>query len=292
MSKMERQKARMGYLVILPVLLIFGLLIFYPTAQAIMKSLTNESAYNFDPEFVGLYNYVEILSDSNFWNAIKHSFVLVFFAVGLQYVLGLILALLLNEELTGMRWVKFIVMIPWVIPVAATVIMFDWMVIPKYGLLNMILSAVGLEEWTRYWFGDEFFAFPMIILMHVWRNVPFYAITLYAGLKAIPKTLYEAAEIDGANAWHRFRAITLPNLKYPSMIVIVLHVLYTFNNFDFVYLSTGGGPVGRTEVMATYVYQTAWNYYEYGKASAIGVVMMAILMVFSIVYIKLVRSEA
>jgi len=187
--------------------------------------------------------------------------------------------------------VRYIIMIPWVIPVVSTVVMYDWMVLPDYGLINMLLKNIGLGHLTRYWFGDPAFAFPLIVTMHVWRNMPFYAITLFAGLKSIPKGFYEAAEIDGANAWQRFFHITLPQLKYPSMIVIVLHVLWTFNNFDFIYLSTGGGPVGSTEVLATKVYETAWSYFEYGKASALGILMMALMLVFSLAYVKLVRSD-
>jgi ABC-type sugar transport system permease subunit len=223
--------------------------------------------------------------------AFRHTLTLVVLAVGLQYILGMAMALLLNEDLKGLGWVKYTIMIPWVIPVASTVVMFDWLVLPDYGLINMILRNIGLGHLTRYWFGDKNFAFPLVVIMHVWRNMPFYAITLYAGLKSIPKYFYEAADIDGASPWQKFFYITLPNLKYPSMIVIVLHVLWTFNNFDFIYLSTGGGPVGSTEVLATQIYQTAWNYYEYGHASAMGILMMLVMMVFSIFYIRLIRSD-
>jgi len=291
MSNREKRETKLGYFILMPILLIFLLLFFYPAVKAFFESFTNSSLYVNKPKLIGIYNYLQMFSDSQFWNSLWHSFLLVFISVSLQYTLGLILALLLKEELKGLKWVKFIVMIPWVIPVAATVVMFDWMVLPKYGLFNMILERIGLEKLTCYWFGDEKLAFPMIIIMHIWRNMPFYAIALFAAMKTIPKCLYEAAEIDGANSWQSFRAITLPNLKYTSMIIIILHVLWTFNNFDFVYLSTGGGPVGKTEVISTQVYQTAWNYYEYGRASAIGIIMMLIMMIFTVIYIKLVRSE-
>lgn len=291
LTRREKREVLVGYLVLLPVFITFILIILYPTLKAFYESLTNASIFVSEPSFIGLKNYRTILTDTKFFMALLRSLILVVSAVVLQYVLGLILALLLNEELKGLRWVKFVIMIPWVIPVAATVVMFDWMVSPSYGLFNMILSRIGLISLTRYWFGDENFAFPLIIIMHLWRNMPFYAITLYAGIKAIPLYLYEAAEMDGATWWQQFWAITLPNLRYPSMIVIVLHVLWTFNNFDFIYLSTGGGPVGRTEVLATYVYQMAWNFYEYGLASAMGILMMILMMIFSIFYIILVRSD-
>lgn len=279
-----------GYLILLPTLLAFGLVIFYPTVRAFFESFTNASIY-YEAEFIGLENYLKILKNPEFWMAFRHTLTLVVLAVGLQYILGLAMALLLNEDLKGLGWVKYTIMIPWVIPVASTVVMFDWLVLPDYGLINMILRNIGLGHLTRYWFGDKNFAFPLVVIMHVWRNMPFYAITLYAGLKSIPKYFYEAADIDGASPWQKFFYITLPNLKYPSMIVIVLHVLWTFNNFDFIYLSTGGGPVGSTEVLATQIYQTAWNYYEYGHASAMGILMMLVMMVFSIFYIRLIRSD-
>src|SRR6056297_3512993 len=287
----EKKRAMTGYLVVAPVLLVFALLMFYPAVKAFFESFTNYSLFNQIPIFIGIDNYKVLITDSYFWQTFGRTLLLVFFAVGLQYLLGMILALLLNEDLKGMKWVKYIIMIPWVIPVASTVVMFDWMMLPKYGFINMLLQTVGLGHLTRYWFGDPNFAFALIVMMHVWRNMPFYTITLFAGLKSIPKGFYEAAEIDGANAWQRFFHITLPQLKYPSMIVIVLHVLWTFNNFDFIYLSTGGGPVGSTEVLATKVYETAWSYFEYGKASAMGILMMLVMMVFSIFYIRLIRSD-
>jgi len=161
---------------------------------------------------------------------------------------------------------------------------------PTFGLINGFFNAVGLERLALNWLGDSNIAFYSASAPIQWRFIPLYMIIFMAGISNIPKQLYEAAEIDGANAWQKFFYITLPNLKYPSMIVIVLHVLWTFNNFDFIYLSTGGGPVGSTEVLATQIYQTAWNYYEYGKASAMGILMMLIMMIFSIYYIRKVRS--
>lgn len=279
-----------GYMILLPTLIAFALVIFYPAVRAFFESFTNASIFIEEEKYVGLENYINFLRDPDFWSAFGRTLILVASAVILQYILGIIMALLLNENLKGLKWVKYIVLIPWVIPVASTVVMFDWMVQPDYGLINMILEKFGLSNLTRYWFGDKNFAFPLIIMMHVWRNMPFYAITLYAGLKSIPKYLYDAAEIDGAAGWQKFFYITLPSLKYPSMIVIVLHVLWTFNNFDFIYLSTGGGPVGRTEVLSVLTYETAWIYYEFGKASALGVLMLIVMMIFTIFYINIVRS--
>jgi multiple sugar transport system permease protein len=125
------------------------------------------------------------------------------------------------------------------------------------------------------------------VLMHVWRNAPFFAIALMASMQSIPESYYEAAAMDGASKLQQFRYITLPNISYVSMIMIILHVIFTLNNFDIVFLSTGGGPLGTTEVLATYVYKLAFNQYTLGYAASIGLVMLILLMAFTVVYVKL-----
>ena len=284
--KKDQREEITGYTFLIPIIVLFSFIIFIPAGKAFLDSFTNSGLYQQIPKFIGLKNYIELFKDVEFWKTTARTVFLVTLVVGLQYILGLILAMLLNLELKGTRWMKNFIMIPWVIPVASMVVMFDFMVIPKFGLVNMILKNIGLNGFTRYWFGDKMFAFPLIIIMHIWRNMPFYAITLYAALKGISATLYEAADIDGANAWDKFWNITLPQIKTPSMIVIILHILFTVNNFDIIYLATGGGPVGKTEVLATQVYQMSWTNYEYGKASAMGIFMMLIMIVVSIVSMR------
>jgi ABC-type sugar transport system permease subunit len=144
---------------------------------------------------------------------------------------------------------------------------------------------------TAAWFGRPGVAFPLVVLMHVWRNTPFYAIALMAAMNSIPETQYEAARLDGATSLQQFRYITLPQISYVSMIMIVLHVIFTFNNFDIVYLSTGGGPLGNTEVLATYIYKQAFQQYAMGYAASIGVAMLVIMMVFTVVYANIEARE-
>lgn len=287
---MEKKAQVKGYFYLLPVFLIFALIIFVPAIKAVIDSFTNLSLYNREPNFIGLQNYLEFFGEKSFWIYTLRTFWLVLLVIVLQYVSGLTLAMLLNLELPGTLWMKNFIMLPWVVPVAAMTVMFNWMSQTDFGLINMILENFGMEDTTRYWFGDKTFAFPMIVLMHVWRNMPFYAITLYAALKTIPNALYEASSIDGAGRFSQFWNITLPQIQYPSMIVITLHVLFTVNNFDIIYLSTGGGPVGKTEVLATQVYEVAWTNYEYGKASALGVLMLLFMMVFTVIYMRQMKE--
>jgi len=284
----ERQK---GVLLLLPTLAIMALFTVYPLLDGLRMAFTNENLLKDTSKFVGLANFVRLLSDEVFWISLRHSIVLTAVVVFLQFVLGLILAWAMSQDLPGMAAFKSIIMASWVIPVAATVIMFKFMAQPDVGLINIIFKSFGLEKLNRYWFGDLNFAFPAIILLHLWRNVPFYGIAFLAAMQAVPKSYYEAADIDGASAWAKFRYITLPGIRSMIIVMVTIHVLWTFNNFDFVFLATGGGPVNATDVLPVYVYRQSWNSYTVGYASSIGTVMLIILMIYFITYIKIYEQQ-
>lgn len=281
----------LGWGLLLPAIVVTSIVIVYPLADGVLTSFFERSMLNpEDRTWVGLLNYREaFLADGVFWTALMNSSILTGVAVALQYLMGLGLALLLREKVPGIQFFRSIAMITWVLPVIVIVIIFNWMVQPSYGAVNIVLGRFGLP--TGYWFGNTTTAMPMIILMHVWKNVPFFAIALFAAMQSIPNELYEAARMDGASAVQQFRYITLPNISYVSMIMIVLHVLFTFNNFDFVWLSTGGGPLRSTEVLPTYIYRMAFSEYALGYAASIGVVMLVIMLVFTAVYLRLEEIE-
>ncbi len=280
----ERQK---GYLLILPSVTIMALFTVYPLLDSLRIAFTDKSVLKDNFDYVGLDNFVRLLSDDIFWLSLSHSLILTSVVILLQFVLGLILAMAMQQQLPGMALFKSIIMASWVIPVAATVIMFKFMAQPDIGLINLILSFIGLGNLTRYWFGEPNVALAFIILLHLWRNVPFYGIAFLAAMQAIPKSYYEAAEIDGANAWTKFVHITLPGIRSMIIVMVTIHVLWTFNNFDFVYLATGGGPVNRTEVLPVYVYRQSWDSYAVGYGASIGAIMLVILMIYFIVYMRI-----
>ncbi|ADB63436.1 binding-protein-dependent transport systems inner membrane component (plasmid) [Haloterrigena turkmenica DSM 5511] len=276
----------LGWGLLLPAGLLMGVIIFYPIVDGILTSFQMRSFLQPEArEFVFLAHYRALIQDGVFWTALWNSAVLTGVSVALQFLLGLGLALLLKQRVPGITIFRSITMVTWVLPVIVIVIVFNWLVQPGYGLVNLILAEFGLP--TDYWFSNTTWAMPLIILMHVWKNAPFFAIALFAAMQSIPDELYEAAEMDGASAIQQFRYITLPNISYVAMIMIVLHVLYTFNNFDFVWLSTGGGPLRTTEVLPTYVYKQAFDQYLLGYAASIGVVMLIIMMMFTVIYVKL-----
>jgi ABC-type sugar transport system permease subunit len=272
-------QAAFGYVLLAPALIIILGLNLYPTISGVLTSFTNQSLL--DPyhwAYVGFENYQKLVNDPVFRISFIHSLVLTCLAVGLQVILGLILAHLLIQKVPGIHFFRSIGMIAWVLPIIASVVMFRFITLPNYGFINIVLTDLGLGRFARNWFGDQTYAFVLVLIMHLWRNVPFYAISFMAAMQSISNDVYEAARIDGASSWRQFFHITLPNLRYIILVMVVLHVTFTFNNFDFVYLSTGGGPVNATEVLPTYIYKQAWNGYALGYASAGGVIMLIVLV--------------
>ncbi|MDI9549353.1 MAG: sugar ABC transporter permease [Chloroflexota bacterium] len=284
----ERHK---GIILLLPALLVMALFTVYPMVRGVTMSFTNANIMRKTNDFVGLENYARMLTDEVFWISLRQSVSLTVIVVLLQLVFGLILASAMTQKLPGMGVYKSIIMASWVIPVAATVTMFKFMAQPDIGLINILLRDLGVEGMNKYWFGEPQVAFTFIILLHLWRNVPFYGVAFLAAMQAIPKDYYEAAQLDGANAMQRFFAITLPGIRSMIVVMVTIHVLWTFNNFDFVYLSTGGGPVNRTDVLPVYVYRKSWTSYTVGYAASMGVIMLILLMIYFVVYTRLFERQ-
>jgi len=284
-------RKQQGILLILPALIVMGIFTLYPLLEGIRIAFTNKHFLKEGVEFVGLQNFIRLLSDEIFWISLYHSVTLTVVVVFLQFLFGLILAWAMSQKLPGMSWFKSIIMASWVIPVAATVILFKFMAQPDIGFINIVLKMIGFEELNRYWLGDPDVALAFIMILHLWRNVPFYGVAFLAAMQAIPQSYYEAAEIDGAGGWHRFWYITLPGIRNMVIVMVTIHVLWTFNNFDFVYLATGGGPVNATDVLPVYVYRQCWNSYTIGYGASIGTVMLLLLMLYFIVFIKISERD-
>ena len=284
-------RRQQGIMLILPAILVMGLFTVYPLFEGLRIAFTNANLLKEGVRYIGFQNFIRILSDEIFWISLYHSILLTMVVVLLQFVLGLILALAMNQKLPGMSLFKNVIMASWVIPVAATVILFKFMAQPDIGLINIVIRSLGIEDLNRYWLGDPDVALPFIMLLHLWRNVPFYGVAFLAAMQAIPQSLYEAADIDGANSWYKFRYITLPGIRSMVIVMVTIHVLWTFNNFDFVYLATGGGPVNATDILPVYVYRQCWSSYTVGYGASIGTVMLLMLMLYFIAFIKISEKE-
>ncbi len=275
---------------ILPTLVVMAVFTVLPLIEGFRLSFTNSSLINKGAHYIGFQNYVQLYGDPNFWLAFIHSLILTTAAVGLELIFGTILALALKQPVPGIKFFRSVIMASWVIPVAATAVIFTFMVEPNYGYYNILLHLFGIKANT-FWFGSINLAFPLIIVLHLWRNVPFFGIAFLAAMQAIPDNLYEAAEIDGAGPVRSFFTLTVPGIRNMMIVMVTIHVLWTFNNFSMVYLTTGGGPVFATEVLPVYVYQQAWTSYTTGYAASIGTIMFLLLMIYFIVYIRIYRRQ-
>jgi multiple sugar transport system permease protein len=243
-----------------------------------------------DAEWVGWGNYLDLWEDARFWRALQNTLVWTFASLGLQFFLGLGLALLLNTHFHGKRIVQALVFVPWAVPTFLTALTFSWLLNPVIGPVPHWLYALGAIEEPYNILGNPDTALWGPILANVWYGVPFFAITLLAALSSIPSELYEAAEIDGASAWQSFTKITLPFLGPMIAITVMLRAIWIANFADLIFIMTGGGPANSTQILSSYIFTTAFRRLDFGHASATAVVLLILLMIYATVLLA-VRSR-
>lgn len=293
-----------AWAMVAPVVLVLGVLVLYPLAQGVYLSLTNANEMNSGRtigtneipatyDFVGLDNYLAVLSgeEGAFYPRLVWTLVWTVTCVTLHYSIGLGLALLLNRALRGRSVYRMLLILPWAVPpfVAA----FGWrlMLNDSTGVFNAVLRAVGLEGVN--WLGQPLPAKLSVIMVNVWLGVPFMMVALLGGLQTVPKDLYEAAEVDGASPWQRFRAVTLPGLRPVSGTVILLGTIWTFNQFPVIALLTGGGPGGATNILVTEAYERAFQgIRDYAGAATYGAIIASMLVVFASLYRRWLQRQA
>jgi len=243
-------------------------------------------------QWVGLENFAYILDDSDFRAAVGRTAYFTVLSVSAEVVLGVLVALLLNQEFKGRAVVRALLILPWALPTIVNAVMWRLIYNPEYGSLNALLTQVGLLDAYRSWLGDPATAMNMVILADIWKNYPLIALIALAGLQTVPKDLYEAAIMDGANAWTRFWKITLPGIMGSLSVAMVLRAIEAFKVFDIFYVMTRGGPADSTKTVSFFVYQESFTYLRAGSgaAYALTVTAMSALMI-SIYVVMLVRRE-
>jgi multiple sugar transport system permease protein len=274
----------LGYLLVMPAVLLLLGLVAYPFVTALAFSLS-DAVVGRAGRFIGLGNFRSLLTDDIFRQTLRNSFVFTVIAVALKTVLGLALALLLARTLRFRRLIRGAVLLPWVIPTALSTLGWLWMFDSLYSVINWTLLRLGLIGQALQWLGTPGLAMSAVITVNVWRGLPFFAITLLAGLVAISPELYEAAAADGAGAWARFRHVTLPLLRPVLAVVVLFSTILTFADFNIVYVLTRGGPVNSTHLFATLAHQVGLQAGKIGEGSAIALFMFPALAV--IVYFQL-----
>jgi len=212
-------------------------------------------------------------------------------AVALHLALGLGLALIVNELRAGRTALRIVFLTPWMVAPAVGATIWLWLLEPQFGVVNYLLRAAGLIAAPVAWLGEPGTAFAAVVAVDVWRGVPFVMLLMLAGLQTIPAEQYEAASLDGAGAWARFRFVTWPNLRYLVVVASTLDLINTIRHYDIIGVMTGGGPAGATEVLPVLIYNTAFRGNRLGEAAAIGVALLVIVLALAIFYVRVARPE-
>jgi len=282
-----RQEARLATWLIAPSLIFIAIVGAFPVLSQFVLSLT-EYNLKFAEEraFVGLANFAKLATDAVFWRDLAQTFEFTVVSVGLELVLGLAAALLLNRVIRGRTAMNSAVLMPWALPTVVAATMWSLILNDRIGLVNSVLGRIGLAGEPIVWLGPRF-AMLSVILADVWKTTPFVAIILLAGLKSIPRAYYEAAELDGAGRWQVFRSITLPLLKPFIAVAVLFRAMDAFRIFDLIWVLTGGAS--RTETVSIYIYKTLFRYADLGYGSAMTVTLFAIVFLMSIALVRFMR---
>ncbi|SNT39338.1 multiple sugar transport system permease protein [Asanoa hainanensis] len=281
------------YLLLLPSLLPVLVLSVFPLLRGIYLGFTDARAgRNVDVNFTGFENYKQLLGDEMFWNSFKIGLIWAFGVTVLQFVLALGLALLLNQQLRFRGVARVLSVVPWAMPPVVVGILWKLVYHPDAGLLNEFFHRIGADGLRANWLGDFSTALPAVIIVGVWAGMPQTTVVLLAGLQGVAKELHEAAAVDGASAWHRFRHVTLPALTPVIVAITSLDFIWNFNSFGLVYVLTAGGPGGKTMLPMLFAYEEAFRYGNYGYAAALGNVMVVIIVALLAIYLRRRLREA
>lgn len=280
----------LGYAFVAPALFILVALVAYPFFMAIYFSLSDIWVGR-SGQFVGLQNYINLLHNEVFLQTLQNSFVFTFSSVSTKIVLGILLALALNQQLRFKKLWRGIILLPWVVPTALSVLGWWWMFDSLYSVFNWTLMRLGIIDVGLNWLGTKHLAMFAVILVNIWRGLPFFAISTLAGLVSIPDELYEAAQTDGATKPQQFFHVTLPLLRPILAIVILFSTIFTFADFNIVYILTRGGPINSTHLFATLAAQVGMEGGQIGQGAAISLFMFPILAMVVFFQLKLIRKE-
>ena len=273
---------------LLPTVLLLAVFIAYPFLKGVELSVT-DAKVGVPGSFVGLHNFAVLANDSIFRTAVWNTFVYTGVTTVFKLALGLWLALLLNRHFKGKALTRAFVLLPFIIPTVLSTFAWKWMFDPTFSVINWTLFQLGLIHGRINWLGDPGLAMVSIIIVNVWRGVPFYAISLLAGLQTISPELHEAAAIDGARPWQRFWHVTWPLLLPVTMVVVLFSIIQTFADFQLVYVLTGGGPANSTQLFATYAYQIGVGTGLLSQGAAISLAMFPVLLIVVIVQLLYIR---
>jgi multiple sugar transport system permease protein len=284
----KHDDTRLAILFIAPALLGFLVFMVWPTVRGIYLSFTKFNLLT-PPKFNGLDNYVRMVQDPVFWNALKVTVYYVVVNIGVQTVFALIIAVMM-QRLTKRTWLRGIVLTPYLVSNVVAALIFLWVLDYQLGIWNRFLEVIGLDRVA--YLSDSNWVIPTVALINVWHYVGYTALLIFAGLQTIPETMYEAGRVDGASEFRMFRSITVPLLRPVLALVLIITVVGSFQVFDTVAVTTRGGPVDSSRVLQYYIYDVAFGRFQFGYASAMSVGLLIVLAVITFVQYRLTRAES
>jgi multiple sugar transport system permease protein len=289
-KQLLNRDSSLGVILMLPGVFLLILFMAYPFFLGIWLSLTDSTIGSMG-DFIGLRNFIDLLGDSIFHQTARNTLIYAMVTVPFKAMLGLGLAMVLSNRMRFSNPVRAAVMMPWIVPTALSTL--GWFMIfdPVFSPVSWLLKSLGVIKQNINFLGEPNLAIASVCLVNIWRGVPFFGIIILAGLQAVPHELHEAAAIDGANAWHRFLHITIPAIRGVVLIAGLLSIIWTFADFQLIYVLTKGGPANTTHIFGTYAYQIGLSATDIGQGAAIALYMFPILSVFAVMLLIYLRRE-
>ena len=287
--KRYKRVSLVTYLYILPILVLIGIIFIYPLSQVLISSFYNIRLGAQEGTFAGLDNYRLIFSEPVFWKSVRSSLIWTFGNLILQLIIPLGVAILLNQKLRGMHFARTLILLPWIIPMVALAVSMRWMLLPGIGIFNEILKNIIGTQIS--FLGSKSAAMPTLIILNTWKWLPFGTLLILTALQTIPREVYEAARVDGANFWKQFIYITFPLLGKVIWFMGYLILVWNFNTFDTIWLTTEGGPGHIMQTLTILVYRRAFKVFRLGEGAAVATIGAALLMVMGILYFKFLSPK-
>jgi len=274
----RRKDLLLGYASITPIIIIIFVVIGVPFVNALYLSLTDKTV-GAEPNFIGFDNYVQNFSDPIYWKVLKNTFIYFITDVSFKLVIGMIFALTLTQAFYGRSIVRVLFLVPWAISGMVAAMTWKWMYNDTYGIFNQLLLEFGIIDIPIAWLSGPKMALVSVIIVNIWRGIPFFLFSILGALQTIDKQLYEAAKIDGAGPVRRFISVTIPSISSVIIITTMLSSIWTFNDFENIYLITGGGPLYNSAVISVYTYEVAFLQNEMGRSLSVAGSVIPILLV-------------
>ena len=292
-KKMRRQwpEARVGKVMAAPSLILIFALAIYPLLYTIFISFTELNMMTGETQYKGLTNYIQAFTSGEFWNSVWVTLLFTILSLVIQLPLGVLVALLLNQEFKGRWLLRSIVLVPWAVPTLVNSTLWNWIFNTQYGAANRLLMQFNLISEPIIWFDTPMKAMGVIVFADTWRMLPLYVLMMLASLQTIPQSQIEAAILDGAGAFSRFRNVILPLIKPMLLVVLVIRTMQALKVFDIIYMLTHGGPANGTMVISYYIYNQSFGFMHFSYGAALAIIVAVISTIITVLYVKILKTD-